>query len=55
MEEMQVKVFWFYHPEDTASGFTGKLPYPVRDKPIKIQKKLFMHILAILICDEKFN
>uniref|UniRef100_A0A2S2QNS2 Protein winged eye n=1 Tax=Sipha flava TaxID=143950 RepID=A0A2S2QNS2_9HEMI len=28
MEKMQVKVFWFYHPEETASGFTGDLPYP---------------------------
>lgn len=28
MEKMQVKVFWFYHPEETASGFTGELPYP---------------------------
>jgi len=28
-EKMQVKVFWFYHPEETASDFTGNLPYPV--------------------------
>jgi len=28
-ERMQVKVFWFYHPEETASDFTGSLPYPV--------------------------
>ncbi|XP_022173862.1 uncharacterized protein LOC111036220 isoform X4 [Myzus persicae] len=27
-EKMQVKVFWFYHPEETASDFTGNLPYP---------------------------
>lgn len=29
LEKMQVKVYWFYHPEETASGFTGDLPYPV--------------------------
>ncbi|XP_050541602.1 uncharacterized protein LOC126905686 isoform X2 [Daktulosphaira vitifoliae] len=28
LEKMQVKVFWFYHPEETACGFTGDLPYP---------------------------
>uniref|UniRef100_A0A2S2NW39 Protein winged eye n=1 Tax=Schizaphis graminum TaxID=13262 RepID=A0A2S2NW39_SCHGA len=27
-EKMQVKVFWFYHPEETANDFTGNLPYP---------------------------
>lgn len=29
LEKMLVKVFWFYHPEETASGFKGDLPYPV--------------------------
>lgn len=28
-EKMEVKVFWFYHPEETASDFTNDLPYPV--------------------------
>lgn len=28
LERMQVKVFWFYHPEETASEFKGDLPYP---------------------------
>lgn len=29
MEKMEVKVFWFYHPEETARDFTDDLPYPV--------------------------
>ncbi|VVC35716.1 Hypothetical protein CINCED_3A015236 [Cinara cedri] len=28
LEKMEVKVFWFYHPEETATDFAGDLPYP---------------------------
>lgn len=37
-EKMQVKVFWFYHPEETACNFTGNLPYPVSTIYIGVSK-----------------
>lgn len=47
-EKMQVKVFWFYHPEETIVDSNFGLPYPVSDKHIK---NIFHNILN---CNTKF-